>query len=340
MSTIYPSGSIILAPLAGYTDLPYRRSAQRHGCRLAFTEMIDAGSLIFGHRKTLRFLERGESEEWLGIQLVGSDTDTLARAAEIVNGYNFDLLDFNLGCPAPKVAKKGEGAALAQRPDDALRAFESLVRVSRIPVTVKTRILDEEDPAPTVALAKGLEAAGARAITIHGRIAKNFYSGPVYYEIIAAVRSALKIQVIANGGINGRSTLAEARLRSGCDCVMLARGAMGNPWLFGMLGNVSQPPPSVAELADEMDTHIRELIEFYGEELGMKISRKVVIDYIGGRGYPGTLRQRISSLVTLRDFESFMEDVRRGPSPHYWQFLHHNPGHERALRQEACPVSA
>ncbi|NOY74565.1 MAG: tRNA-dihydrouridine synthase family protein, partial [Kiritimatiellaeota bacterium] len=134
---IYPSNSLVLAPLSGFTDPPYRRSARRHGCRYAFTEMLDAGSLAMGNGKTDKMLVRDDDESWLGVQLVGADLAHLAKAAEILNDGNFDVLDFNLGCPAPKVVRKGEGAKLAEDPETAARTFEVLSRISRFPVTAK-----------------------------------------------------------------------------------------------------------------------------------------------------------------------------------------------------------
>ena len=178
--TVYPEDAVIQAPLAGHTDMPMRASSRRHGCRYAFTEMIDAGSLVFGNQKTLTLAQRSPLEDFLGIQLVGSDLDHLKRAVEIINERDYNVLDFNLGCPAPKVERKCEGIAFAlRRPDEAVKAFELIVRTSRIPATVKTRIQHPEDPEPTVRFAKRLEEAGAQALTLHGRVMKAFYSGPV-----------------------------------------------------------------------------------------------------------------------------------------------------------------
>ena len=332
-SGIYPEDAVILAPLSGYTDMPFRMSARRHGCRFAFTEMIDAGSLVFGNEKTLRFLTRNENEDWLGIQLVGSDVATLSKATEIVNRYEFSVIDFNLGCPAPKVAKKGEGAALARRPDEALKAFESIKLKSRFPVTAKTRILDETDPAPTIKFCKRLEAAGAEVITLHGRLAKNFYSGRVFTEIISAVRENLRIPLVANGGITGITSYNQIRSESGSSRVMLARGVMGHPWLFAELADpLSYQPPTVSELADELEQHINDMIEFYGEELALRMCRKVILDYTSGRGYSGQLRASVSFLKSIADFAVFMAEVRNGPSERYWKWLENNVAADRRIR--------
>ena len=148
---LYPEDAILLAPLAGFTDQAMRRSCARHGCKYSFAEMIDAGSLVYRNEKTFRLAERAADEKFLGIQLVGSEPELLKKAVEIVNSKNYDVLDFNLGCPAPKVEKKCEGAAFAlHRPDEAVRMTELLVKHSRIPVTVKTRILSRENPEQTI----------------------------------------------------------------------------------------------------------------------------------------------------------------------------------------------
>ncbi|GEM_PF-361128 len=331
-TSIYPDKAVILAPLAGYTDLPYRNSARRHGCRFAFTEMIDAGSLVFGHGKTLSMLKRGEKESWLGVQIVGSEHDILRKATRIINQYDVNVIDFNLGCPAKKVVKKGEGAALAKKTEEAIMAFEMITRNSQVPVTVKTRIIDEADPAPTIHLIRRLVEAGASAVTLHGRVMSKVYSGDVKTAIIAEVGKNVNTQLVANGGIFSWTTCDSLRESTGCTCVMVARGAMGNPWIFEEIEKgKSFMPPTAAELADEMGIHVKEMAETYGEVIGVRISRKVVIDYLKGRGYPGELRNSVCKIKTLDDLEKFLVDVRRGPTPRYRRWLEQIPTAPRRL---------
>ncbi len=313
--TIYPENALVQAPLAGHTDLPMRLSLRRHGCRYAFTEMIDAGSLVFGNRKTLTLARRSPEEEFLGIQLVGSDPDHLRKAVEIVNGWRFDVLDFNLGCPAPKVARKCEGISFVlKRPEEALKMTELIVRNSRIPVTVKTRILDASDPEPTVRFARRLEETGIQCLTLHGRVMNAFYSGPVAFEVIRAVRESLNIPVIANGGVMGEESCRELREKTGCSRVMVARGALGNPWIYEELGNPACQVPTVAEFADELERHLHDMTAFYGEELGFRLGRKCILEYLRGRGYHGALRASASYISTEADFRNLMEEVRKGPA--------------------------
>lgn len=324
---VFPESAVIQAPVAGHTDLPMRRSSRRHGCRYAFTEMIDAGSLIFQSGKTPMLAVRGDDETFLGIQLVGSDLPQLAKAVEIVNTMHFDVLDFNLGCPAPKVAKKGEGITFVHNdPEGALRAVETIVKHAKLPVTVKTRILDFDDPAPTVAFCRRLEEAGVTALTLHGRIKKVFYSGPVAFHVIKAVREALSIPVIANGGGLTAETYFELLRETGCSRGMIARGALGNPWLFDAVNHPeTHRPPTVEEYASEMETHVREMTDFYGVDLGFRIARKTVLEYLRGRGYPGALRASISYLSDFDAFNRLLDEVRKGPSIRYWENLELHP---------------
>ncbi len=330
---LYAHGSVILAPLSGYTDIAFRNSARRHGCRFAFTEMIDAGALVFNMRNTAELLERGAGEEWLGIQIVGADMRQLSRAAEILNDYRFEVFDFNLGCPVRKVMRKGEGAALGAKPSEAARALETIAKISRHPVTAKIRILSAEDPAPTISLAKMLRDAGATALTVHGRTVRQMYSGPVAYGVISAVRESVGIQVVANGGIVSAASYARAASETGCDAFMVATGAMGNPWLFREIAAADKfVPPDAAELAHEIRAHVAEVVERNGEERGLRISRKIILDYISGRGYGGEIKRRTSTLASMKELEDFISEIARGPSPRYWKWLEANPGAPRRLR--------
>jgi nifR3 family TIM-barrel protein len=329
---MYPENAVFLAPLAGYTDPPFRRSARRHGNRFAFTEMIDAGSLVYGTDKTLRFLHRDADEPWLGVQMVGAEPDILARATDLLNEHRFAVLDFNLGCPSPKVVRKGEGAVLGEDRPRAVAAFRAMATHAAMPVTAKIRILDAVDPSPTVALAEALVEAGAVAITIHGRLRRAVYSGPVAMDIIAAVRERLSVPVIANGGVHDATTACELRNGTGCSRIMVARGALGNPWLFEELADPAGfRPPTLAKFADELETHLRDMMACYGVEFGLMIARKLVLDYLKGRGFPGELRNSVSHLATAAECEALMARIRSNHSPRYWQWLEANPAAPRRL---------
>lgn len=296
---IYPENALILAPLSGFTDIAYRRAARRGGCRYAFTEMIDAASIAYASERTKPMLFRGEEEDFLGVQLVGADPALIEKAVIYLNELDFSLLDFNLGCPVPKVAGKGAGAALGCNYDHAMRCFEVISRLSRFPVTAKMRILDEEDAAPSVKLASGLASLGARAITVHGRTRKSFYTGTVHFDIISAIRTALpEVEVIANGGVHTVDQCREIREKSGCSRVMLAQGAMGNPWLFREIETGCEAP-DIEEWRDMVMTHVSDMVALYGEFSGMRQARKIVHDYLKGRGFGGAAKSKASLLSNL-----------------------------------------
>lgn len=308
----YPENALILAPLSGFTDLPYRRSARRHGGFFTFAEMVDVASLAHTPERGLALAARGDDEKFLGVQLVGAEHEWLKRSCDELNVRDFSLLDFNLGCPVAKVVKKGAGAALGRRIDAALACFELLTRYSRFPVTAKFRILSHEDPAPTVELAIGLAKLGARALTVHGRTLEDFYTGPVRADIIAAVREAVspyEVPVIANGGVRDKATYDALRRESGCSRIMVAQGAMGNPWLFGELLD-DAPPPTLEEWKQEVRTHVSEMVELYGEKSALRQARKIIHDYLKGRGFAAVYRSRASLLCTFSEFEAWLADAR------------------------------
>ena len=332
---IYPPDAVLAAPLSGYTDLPYRRSLRRQGCLFAFTEMVDAASIAYNNANSSELLRRGEDEDFLAVQLVGSNLEHLRVAVDEINQHNFDVFDFNLGCPVPKVAKKHAGAALGRDIPAALECFKLLSERSHFPATAKIRILDETDPAPTLELVQGLAALGARAITIHGRIMNKFYSGEVFTEIIASCVDAVPdVQIIANGGIMSYRDAENLRKASKCSAVMVARGMMGNPWLFREISDKENfIPPTVSEWSYEMTCHIEEMAQHYGERRGLTLSRKLILDYLRGRGFGGESKNRASGLETLDDFYRFRDWITsRGPAPSYFT----NQPAERRLRPESC----
>ncbi len=332
----YPDDALILAPLSGYTDLPYRRAARAGGCRYAFTEMVDAASLAHARKRSEGLLLRGAEETFLGVQLVGADHEFLKRAVDVLNEYEFSLLDFNLGCPVPKVARKGAGAELGRHREAALACFALLAERSRHRLSAKIRILDPGDPEPTVELARGLAALGACAITVHGRVKEAFYSGPVAFHVIRAVREALpEVQVIANGGVTGLEKYDQIRRETGCRAVMLARGAMGNPWLFRELTEREAfLPPTLREWRALVEEHVAGMVRLYGEESAMRISRKILHDYFRGRGFHSEVRAKISFLSTMEEFRSFLDCAVAAHAESYWNSPNAAPGAERRLRWE------
>ncbi len=270
-------------------------------------------SLVHAVRAQRHMLERGADEPWLGIQLVGEDIAKFAKAMEFVNTCEYSVLDVNLGCPAPKVARKGKGAALAKDIDKAGRVVELVARLSRFPVTAKLRIQDEEDPGPTLLLAKRLVESGAQALTIHGRIDAKVYSGPCHGKIIAAVREGVGVQVVANGGIKDRVSLEALVAEAGPGPVMVARGAMGNPWLFEELAGKRSHAVTPEELCAEVETHVLEAVDYYGSDRGFVLSRKIILDYLAGRGYPHALKASVCNLSYRDNFQWLLDELAKGP---------------------------
>jgi tRNA-dihydrouridine synthase B len=307
---IYPENALIMAPLSGFTDAAYRRSLYRHGCKFAFTEMVDVSAMAYKTQSSFFMLKRSKEDIFLGCQLVGSSVEHAKIAMQELKTYDFDLIDLNLGCPVPKVAKKGAGAALGRNFELAKAMFNTIAENTRCPVTAKLRIIDTDNVEPTLKLVKMLEDSGACAITVHGRIKEAFYSGPVNFEQIRLIRETLSIPVIANGGVMNFDNYSEIRKQTGCDKVMLARGAMGNPWLFDELQNHETfRNPDVFELTEEIRLHIEDTCRLYGENQGMKLSRKIVHDYLKGRGFKSSYRAEASQMAQLNDLYTLTDKL-------------------------------
>ncbi len=299
-----------LAPLAGYTDLPFRRVCRRFGLKVAYTPLIDSGALVYGNKDNPQILARGEDEPWLAVQVLGSRLEDLRKSGQILNQMDFDAVDFNMGCPVRKVLKRCAGAELTRHLDKALDCVKVLREVVTKPFTVKTRILDEVDPEPTVAFCHALEACGVEAIAIHGRLPERIYAGPVAFHVIRAVREALRIPVTANGGIFTLEDARQLQEGTGCERLMVARGALGNPWLFKTLNEQSLYTPSHEEICEVVETQVRDMVRLYGNPGGLVVSRKTILGYLCKWRYPKPLRVKVSSISTTDEFHAFMQEVR------------------------------
>ena len=295
----------ILAPMASYTDLPFRRACRKFGLHYAHTALIDAGALVYADGENSLILARDEDEAYLAVQLLGSIPADLRKAAGLLSDMHFDAIDFNMGCPMKKVIKRRAGAALMKYPELAFECVKILRDCCPGKLTVKTRILSETDAEATLKLCLELEKIGIDALTIHARLPEKIYSGPPAWQIVKEIKANLQIPLCANGGIFSYTDAINARQESTCNRLMIARAAIGNPWIFKELMTGEKVQPTHEELCQVLFEHIYDIKNFYGEEKGMIISRKIIHGYLLGKGYKRTLRADAVKICNWNDFMSF-----------------------------------
>jgi len=287
----------ILAPMAGISDLPFRSLNRRFGCEFAFVEMINARSLGYRGRKTRQMLSGAEEDRPLGIQLLAGENKWLARALDIVEEYDFDLLDFNAACPARKVIRRGEGAGLLKEPRKLYSLLKLMVNGSSRPVSVKLRTGWDEHSLNCVDAARYAEDAGVSAVFIHGRTKEQGYGGSVDYGAIAGVKRAVSVPVIASGDVLSPESAVKMFRETGCDGILVARGALGNPWIFRRIyrrlsGEREEKGPSMDEICSVMKEHFDACADFYGEKNGVVIFRKFFAWYTKGMRHVRALREK------------------------------------------------
>ena len=307
-------GSAALAPMAGVADRAFREICSQFGAGYTVTEMVSAKGLCMCDRKSQSLLKISDVERPAAAQLFGDDPEFMARAAVKTMDFNPDVIDINMGCPAPKIAGNGGGSALMKQPELAERIVEAVVKAVDIPVTVKMRIGWEDDNINCVDLAERCESAGAAALTVHGRTKVQMYSPPVRPSYISAVRQAVNIPVIANGDVVDGLTAKKLMDETGCEAVMVGRGALGRPWVFEQInaylerGEIVSEPP-VEFRMEVMLRHIEMLCEYKGEKVGMLEARKHAAWYMKGIRGAAALRREICELETIDDIKIIAEKV-------------------------------
>ncbi len=308
-----------LAPLAGVADRAFRELCRSYGAAYTVCEMASAKGISLGDKKSAELLSVSNTERPAGSQIFGNSPETMAIAAAKALEYSPDFIDINMGCPAPKVAASGGGALLMKNPQLAENIVKAVVEASAVPVTVKMRIGWDENSVNAVELAKRCEAAGAAAVTVHGRTKVQMYAPSVNLDVIKAVKEAVKIPVIGNGDVADGKSAAKMLEYTGCDMVMVGRGALGRPWVFSQINaylnhEVIIPDPPVIQRMTVMLKHIEKICEYKGEYVGIREARKHAAWYTKGIHGAADYRARIgliNSIEELRDIALQLVDENK-----------------------------
>lgn len=297
----------VLAPMAGVSDRAYRELCVRFGAAYCVSEMVSSKALSFNSKKSEELMEISDLERPCGIQIFGDDPKCMADAAKHALENKPDIIDINMGCPAPKISSNGSGSALMKNPRLCGEIVKAVTAVTDIPVTVKIRKGWDDDSVNAVEVAKICESAGAAAITVHGRTRQQYYKPPVDYDIIRAVRESVSVPVIANGDIDSAERAKEVVDITGCDLVMIGRATLGNPWIFSQINaylenpNVKIHTPDLEERLGVMIEHIGKMVEYKGEHMAMLQARKLVVGYFKGMKGAAALRNEAGKIKTLDD---------------------------------------
>ncbi len=305
-----------LAPMAGVADRAFRRLCRGYGAAFTVSEMVSSKGLSYGDRKSGELMVLDDEERPSAVQLFGNEPDTMARAAELAMSASPDWLDINMGCPAPKIAGNGSGSALLRDPDLCGRLVEAAVKAVDVPVTAKIRLGYAADQKNAVEVALACEAAGAAAVTVHGRTRDQMYAPPVDIAGIRAVKAALHIPVIANGDVVDARSAAHMLEETGADLLMVGRGALGAPWVFAEIEAYLNegrllPPPPIAVRMSVLYRQIAMAAEWKGERVALREARKHTAWYLKGWRGAAAWRAEASSLTTLSDLADLCERVIR-----------------------------
>lgn len=304
--------NVILAPMAGVTDLPFRVLCREQGAGCVVTEMVSAKAVLYNNNNTRELLQIDPAERPAAVQLFGSEPDIMAEIAARLEEGPYDYIDVNMGCPVPKIVNNGEGSALMKNPERAKEVLTAMVKAVKKPVTVKFRKGFNDLSVNAVEFAKMAESCGVAAVAVHGRTREQYYSGKADWDIIRQVKEAVRIPVIGNGDIFTPEDAGRMLKETGCDGIMVARGAKGNPWLFGRINHYLDtgevlPGPSMAEIKAMILRHGRMLVQFKGEGVAMREMRGHMAWYTKGMPHSATLRNEINQVETLEGFVELLD---------------------------------
>ena len=305
---------LVLAPMAGVTDLPFRLLCKEQGVGLICMEMVSAKAIYYKNKNTESLLEIHPQETPVSLQLFGSDADIMSEMARKIEDRSFSILDINMGCPVPKVVNNGEGSALMKNPKLVKEIVSKMSKAISKPVTVKIRKGFDEEHVNAVEIAKIAEDAGAAAIAVHGRTREQFYSGKADWEIIAKVKEAVGIPVIGNGDVTDAQSALKMMQETGCDGVMIGRAVQGNPWIFREIlsqinDGINCPRPTMEEMRNMIIRHAKLLLEYKGEYTAIREMRKHVSWYTTGLPNSAKFRKHINEMETLDGLVETVEQL-------------------------------
>ena len=307
------NGDLVLGPMAGVTDLPFRMLCKEYGVDLIYTEMVSAKGIMYNNKNTVDLLKTDVFEKPVSLQLFGSDPIILGEMAAKIEDLDFDIIDVNMGCPVPKIVNNHEGSALMENPKLIGEIVKSICEHTKKPVTIKIRKCFKEDNLNAVEIAKIAEANGASAIAVHPRSRQQYYSGKADWDVIKEVKQAVNIPVIGNGDVFTPEDYIKIKEYTGCDGVMIARGAKGNPWIFKRIKeyiNTGIVPnkPDIEEVVMVVKKHAAMMVDFKGEEMAMREMRKHVAWYTTGYPSSSKLRGRINEIEKYEDLEKLLNE--------------------------------
>ena len=304
---------VFLSPMAGVTDLPFRTICKEKGCGMLYTEMINAKALCYDDENTKKMLNLEDDGHPVAVQIFGSDPEYMGKAASIMNQYTNDILDINMGCPAPKVIKNGDGSALMRNPKLAAEVLTAVVKNSKKPVTLKIRKGWDDNSVNALEIAKIAEECGISALAIHGRTREQFYSGKADWDIIAEIKQSINIPVIGNVDVFDVQDAVNMLEKTKCDAIMIGRGSQGNPWIFNRINHYMKtgevlPEPTLEEKISTAIKHMNLAVAEHGEYVAVREMRKHIGWYLKGLKNSAKYRDQINKITDYKEVISMLEE--------------------------------